>query len=89
MSWRAQNRSKDAKNPSVAGGRSRKPKLALCGIQPYMYLVLLDGIPIGLCTAMSDAINYSKDKGDIVVYEVMPNSERCVGLINYIHMFYI
>ena len=35
MSWRAQSRSKDAKTPSVAGGRSRKPKPALCGIQPY------------------------------------------------------
>jgi hypothetical protein len=28
-------RSKDAKTPSVAGVRSRKPKLELCGIQPY------------------------------------------------------
>jgi hypothetical protein len=35
MSWGAQNRSKDAKTPSVAGVRSRKPKLELCGIQPY------------------------------------------------------
>ena len=43
-----------------------------------MYLVLLDGIPIGLYTAMSDAINCSKTKGDVVVYEVTPNSERCV-----------
>jgi hypothetical protein len=35
MSWRAQNRSKDAKTPSASRGRSRKPKPALCGIQPY------------------------------------------------------
>jgi hypothetical protein len=35
MSWGAQNRSKDANTPSAAGGRSRKPKLELCGIQPY------------------------------------------------------
>jgi hypothetical protein len=39
MSWGAQNRSKDAKTPSVAGGRSRKPKLALCGIQPHLKVV--------------------------------------------------
>jgi hypothetical protein len=39
MSWGAQNRSKDAKTPSVAGGRSRKPKPALCGIQPYWQFV--------------------------------------------------
>ena len=45
-----------------------------------MYLVLLDGIPIGLYTAMSDAINYSKDKGEVVVYEVTANCERCVRL---------
>jgi hypothetical protein len=37
MSWRAQNRSKDAKTPSVARAMSRNPKLALCGIQPYPY----------------------------------------------------
>jgi hypothetical protein len=35
MSWGAQNRSKDAKTPCVAGVRSRNPKPALCGIQPY------------------------------------------------------
>jgi hypothetical protein len=57
---------------------SRKPKLELCGIQPYMYLVLLDGIPIGLYTAITDAINYSKDKGDVVVYEVTANCESCM-----------
>ena len=44
----------------------------------YMYLVLLDGIPIGLYTAMSDAINSSKGNGDVVVYDVTPNSECCV-----------
>jgi hypothetical protein len=36
MSWGAQNRSKDAKTPSASRGRSRKPKPALCGIQPYL-----------------------------------------------------
>jgi hypothetical protein len=35
MSWGAQNRSKDAKTPSVGLAMSRKPKLELCGIQPY------------------------------------------------------
>jgi hypothetical protein len=35
MSWGAQNRSKDAKTPSVAGGRSKKPELGCCPIQPY------------------------------------------------------
>jgi hypothetical protein len=37
MSWRAQNRSKDAKTPSVAGVRSDKPELGCCPIQPYTY----------------------------------------------------
>jgi hypothetical protein len=35
MSWGAQNRSKDAKTPSAGRVMSRKPKPALCGIQPY------------------------------------------------------
>jgi hypothetical protein len=38
MSWGAQNRSKDAKTPSAAPAMSRKPELALCGIQPYALL---------------------------------------------------
>jgi hypothetical protein len=37
MSWGAQNWSKDAKNPSQRPAMSRKPKLALCGIQRYLY----------------------------------------------------
>jgi hypothetical protein len=36
MSWGAQNRSKDAKTPSAGRVMSRNPKLALCGIQPYL-----------------------------------------------------
>ena len=36
MSWRAQNRSKDAKTPSVAGFWSQKPELGPCPIQPYV-----------------------------------------------------
>ena len=36
MSWGAQNRSKDAKTPTFAPAMSRKPKPALCGIQPYI-----------------------------------------------------
>jgi hypothetical protein len=36
MSWGAQNRSKDAKTLSVGRAMSRKPKLELCGIQPYV-----------------------------------------------------
>jgi hypothetical protein len=35
MSWGAQNRSKDAKTPSVAGVRSQKPELDCCPVQPY------------------------------------------------------
>jgi hypothetical protein len=35
MSWGAQNRSKDAKTPSVAGVRSDKPELGCCPVQPY------------------------------------------------------
>jgi hypothetical protein len=37
MSWGAQNRSKDAKTPSVAGVRSQKPELDCCPVQPYKY----------------------------------------------------
>jgi hypothetical protein len=36
VSWGAQNRSKDAKTPSAGPAMSEKPKLALCGIQPYV-----------------------------------------------------
>jgi hypothetical protein len=36
MSWGAQNRSKDAKTPSVAGVRSQKPEPDCCPVQPYM-----------------------------------------------------
>jgi hypothetical protein len=45
MSWGAQNRFKDAKTPGV-GRRvmSRKPKLALCGIQPYALVYPLQRI---------------------------------------------
>jgi hypothetical protein len=35
MSWGAQNRSKDAKTPSVARALSDKPELDRCPIQPY------------------------------------------------------
>jgi hypothetical protein len=38
MSWGAQNRSEDAKTPTFAPAMSRKPKLALCGIQPHVHL---------------------------------------------------
>jgi hypothetical protein len=37
MSWGAQNRSKDAKNPSVAGVRSQKPEPGLWPVQPYSF----------------------------------------------------
>ena len=36
MSWRAQNRSKDAKTPSGSRGRSDKPELDLRPVQPYL-----------------------------------------------------
>jgi hypothetical protein len=36
MSWGAQNRSKDAKTPSVARVLSENPELDLWPIQPYM-----------------------------------------------------
>ena len=35
MSWRAQNRSKDAKTPSAGRGMSQKPELDCCPVQPY------------------------------------------------------
>ena len=38
MSWGAQNRSKDAKTPSVAGVRSDKPELGCCPVQPYGWM---------------------------------------------------
>ena len=38
MSWRAQNRSKDAKTPSVAGVWSQNPEPDCCPIQPYHVL---------------------------------------------------
>jgi hypothetical protein len=37
MSWGAQNRSKDAKTPSGSRGRSQKPELGSCPIQPYVH----------------------------------------------------
>jgi hypothetical protein len=40
MSWGAQNRSKGAKTPSGSRAMSRKPKLALCGIQLYLLMGL-------------------------------------------------
>jgi hypothetical protein len=39
MSWGAQNRSKDAKTPSGSRGRSDKPELDRCPVQPYAYPV--------------------------------------------------
>ena len=44
MSWGAQNRSKDEKTPSTARALSRKPKLALCGIQPYFNRLVLRSV---------------------------------------------
>ena len=35
MSWGAQNRSKDAKTPSVGRAMSDKPELDRCPVQPY------------------------------------------------------
>jgi hypothetical protein len=37
MSWRAQNRSKDAKTPSVALAMSKNPEPDCCPVQPYIY----------------------------------------------------
>jgi hypothetical protein len=39
MSWRAQNRSKDAKTPSGSRGRSEKPEPGLWPVQQYLYIV--------------------------------------------------
>jgi hypothetical protein len=61
MSWGAQNRSKDAKTPSVARALSRKPKLALCGIQPFLDQV----VPKGRCRRQ----NYTSE------YEVIDKTE--------------
>jgi hypothetical protein len=38
MSWGAQNRSKEAKTPSVAGVRLIKPEPDCCPVQPYAYI---------------------------------------------------
>jgi hypothetical protein len=38
MSWGAQSRSEDAKTPSASRGRSQKPELGCCPIQPHMKL---------------------------------------------------
>ena len=46
MTWGAQNRSEDAKTPSVAGGRSEKPELDLWPIQPYVALSAATPSPI-------------------------------------------
>jgi hypothetical protein len=50
MSWGAQNRSKDAKTPSVGRAMSRKPKLELCGIQPYLKIA---AVVITTCSVYS------------------------------------
>jgi hypothetical protein len=52
MSWGAQNRSKDAKTPSVARALSDKPKPALCGIQPYLVTSNTALIPARDCLSM-------------------------------------
>jgi hypothetical protein len=46
MSWRAQNRSKDAKTPSGSRGRSQKPELDCCPVQPWG--MPLECPPLGL-----------------------------------------
>jgi hypothetical protein len=38
MSWRAQNRSKDAKTPNAGLAMPKKLELASCQIQPYLYI---------------------------------------------------
>jgi hypothetical protein len=49
MSWGAQNRSKDAKAPSVGPAMSKKPELDRCPVQPYynfcMYRQLVHNPP--------------------------------------------
>jgi hypothetical protein len=62
MSWRAQNRSKDAKTPSAAGGRSRSPKLALCGIQLYKAAKEMADINNGLRAFKDDMATISGAK---------------------------
>jgi hypothetical protein len=39
MSWGAQSRSEDAKTPSTPRGRSEKPELDLCPVQPHNTVV--------------------------------------------------
>jgi hypothetical protein len=48
MSWGAQNRSKDAKTPSAAHGRSKKPEPDSWSIQPYAAVVYKLHIAIDL-----------------------------------------
>ena len=40
------------------------------------YLVIIDGDPVGLYTAMSDVVNTYKGK-DFLVYKMCANSNRC------------
>jgi hypothetical protein len=42
MSWGAQNRSKDARTPSAAGGRSENPERDLWPIPPYCAAIGVD-----------------------------------------------
>ena len=49
MSWRAQNRSKDAKTPSVGLAMSQKPELDLWPVQPYCILAIYWLLAIAYC----------------------------------------
>ena len=40
------------------------------------YLVIIDGVPVGLYTAISDVVNTYKGK-DFLVYKMTANSNMC------------
>jgi hypothetical protein len=71
MSWGAQNRSKDTKAPSAAGGRSEKPELDLWPVQQY---AIRRGRPQGACRALR-ALSLRPGAGQIAgVSPVTPES---------------
>jgi hypothetical protein len=53
MSWRAQNRSKDAKTPSVGLAMLIKPELDCCPVQPYVTPVDLHSVHWSLRSKIS------------------------------------
>jgi hypothetical protein len=85
MSWGAQNRSEDAKNPSVAGGRSKKPEPDRCPVQPYFgdvnsFLSLLNAFQCtDACTPAADlktTATWHVIDGTLVACEDLPDESQ-------------